>query len=69
MIGVFLQKVKWSGQHSLRAGWRGYHMLTVLGGGKMGKVEKEYIDIAEAMKKWIIGKLLWREENEGGLEY
>ena len=51
MIGVFLQKIKRSGQHSLRAGWRGYHMLVVLGGGRMGKVKKGYIDFAEAIKK------------------
>lgn len=33
-------------------------MLVVLGGGRMGKVKKGYIDFAEAIKKWIIWKLL-----------
>ena len=40
---VFLQEGIYNGLHSLRNGWRDYHMLIALAGGGMGKELAEYI--------------------------
>ena len=37
MMRVFLQEGIYNGLHSLRNGWRDYHMLIALAGGGMGE--------------------------------
>ena len=63
-MGVFLQKVIWSGWHSLRADWWAYPMLIVLVRGEMGKEAKRIYRFWGGHKKVKFMKALVVKEQE-----